>query len=267
MFDETFSEAWAQRYGTKPPFDGSDFGRLLNHRSIRKFRRDPVPDTIEQALIAAAQSASTSSNLQLWSAISIHDPERRAAIAELCAGQKQIVEAGLFFAFCADIYRLKVAALANNEPAEALDTTEFFTMAVVDTALAAERMVCAAEALGLGICYIGALRNDAEEVKSLLRLPSGTFGVFGLCIGWPAEPIHSAIKPRLNQSAVCFRDEYPATVSVAEYDERMAQFYAEQGMSGTATWSKRSGERAHPSKLSGRDRLTEWLKGQGFLAR
>jgi hypothetical protein len=140
-------------------------------------------------------------------------------------------------------------------------------MAVIDAALAAERMVCAAEALGLGICYIGGLRNSPQGIKELLGLPEGVFGVFGLCIGWPVEPSTAEIKPRLGQEAVWFKEQYTPEPSVAEYDERMKGFYVSQNMKAEATWSMRSGRRVGTTQLTGREVLLQWLHSQGFLKR
>ncbi|MBV6458581.1 MAG: FMN reductase (NADPH) [Fimbriimonadaceae bacterium] len=160
-----------------------------------------------------------------------------------------------------------MAANAVGESAAGLDFTEFFVMALIDVALAAERMVCAAEALGLGICYIGALRNDAEAVRSILNLPPGTFGVFGLCLGYPAEGLKADMKPRLDIDSVWFRETYPSQISVSAYDERMREFYGEQQMKGEVTWSMRSGRRVDEHHLTGREKLRAWLEEQGFLRR
>jgi nitroreductase len=266
MFDEPLAEAWKLRYGTEPP-DLPDLGKFMHHRSVRRFKPDPIPEEMLQALVAAAQSAATSSNLQLWSVISIQEPDRRDQIAKLCADQRQVKSCAVFFAFLADHYRLKKAAEKQGELAEGLGHTEFFTMAVIDASLAGERMACAAESLGLGICYIGALRNDAQGVKELLNLPEGTFGIFGLCIGWPEEPLRAHIKPRLAQSEIWFREKYDRDVDTSEFDERMSQFYEGEQMKGDLLWSRRSGQRVDLNHMTGRETLLEWLQGQGFLER
>ena len=266
MFDETASEAWRLRYGSEPNVL-PDLQQFLNHRSVRQFAKRPVEEEIAIALVAAAQSAATSSNLQLWSVISVQDVDRRERISELCGNQVHVQTCGLFFAFLADVHRTRVAANAVQLPADGLDYTEFYTMAVIDAALAAERMVCAAESLGLGICYIGGLRNDPEGVKQLLELPEGVFGVFGLCIGWPEEPVTAEIKPRLAQEAVWFKERYTSHPSVDEYDERMREFYLAQNMKSEATWSMRSGRRVGTTQLTGREVLLGWLQKQGFLRR
>jgi nitroreductase len=265
MFDEPMSEAWRARYGQEPPPGLPDVGKFLNHRSVRKFKNEPVSEDIVKALVACAQSAATSSNLQLWSVVSVQDPERREEIARLCADQNQIRDAAWYFAFFADHHRLRRAATEVGEAAEGLEFTEFFVMAVIDAALAAERMVCAAEAMGLGICYIGALRNDAAAIKELLSLPEGVFGVFGLCLGWPEEPLKAEIKPRLSQDAIWFRERYQPEASTTEYDERMRNFYERQRMKGDVTWRMRSGRRVDLHHMTGRDRLKPWLLENRFL--
>lgn len=264
MFEETFAEAWNLRYGTSPSVEYPDLARFLAHRSVRHFTDAPVPESLIAALIGTAQSASTSSNLQLFSVVSVQDPERRARITELCDNQDQVAKAPWFLAFCGDHHRARQMAERTGQGGDALDYFEFLLMAAVDAALAAERFVCAAEAVGLSVCYIGALRNHPQGVKELLQLPDGVFGVFGLCVGYP-DPAHSAeIKPRLPQSAVWFRETYPENPDVSEYDARMSAFYASQNMRPDVTWSMRSARRTEERSLGGREVWLEWLREQGL---
>jgi nitroreductase len=261
MFDESLEEAWLRKYGAAPPNGSPELGRLLTHRSVRDFSSEPVPEETVAGLIAAAQSASTSSNLQLWSVISVQDSARRTEAAKLCGDQKQIHDAAWFFAFVVDHARLR--SFAAEEP-DALGSNEFFTMAVVDAAIAAERMVCAAESLGLGVCYIGALRNHPAEMAEFLNLPAGTFGVFGLALGWPAEDCTAAMKPRLGQEVIWHRESYNHEQDPTDYNQRMAAFYEEQHMRASVTWSMRSGRRATKPKLGGRADLKPFLESQGM---
>jgi len=62
---------------------------LLSHRSVRAYKPDPLPEGTLERLIAAAQSASTSSNLQTWSVVAVEDPERKARLAALGVNQPQ----------------------------------------------------------------------------------------------------------------------------------------------------------------------------------
>lgn len=268
MTQESFQDAWMKRFGFLPEVLVPEVAPFLSHRSVRSFDRTrDLPEETVRALIGTAQSASTSSNLQLWSVISVQDPRRREAIARLCAGQDHVREAHWFFAFLVDHYRLRTGALAAGENPSGLDYIEYFIMGLVDAALAAERMVCAAESLGLGACYIGALRNDASGVADLLELPDGTFGAFGLCLGWPSSQTKAEIKPRLHPDAVWFRERYTRRVDVSEYDERMRAFYDSQGMNPGVTWTMRSGRRVDDHHLAGREALKEFLLERGFNRR
>lgn len=267
MFEESFAQSWQFRYGALPPFEAPPLDRFLAHRSVRKYSDREIPESTVSALVAAAQSASTSSSLQLWSVVSIQDPERRERMAVLCDNQNQVRRAPWFLAFLADHHRLRAAAAKVGEATEGLDYAEFYLMACVDAALAAERLVCAAESLGIAVCYIGALRNNPQGVSEELSLPPGVFGVFGLCLGYPHETVTSQIKPRLPQSSVWFRERYPEEVSIGDYDDRMRAFYESQKMSGDATWSMRSGRRADNHNLTGREVLREWLERRGFNRR
>lgn len=264
MFGESFEDAWQKRFGSEAGFSLDEIGGLLAHRSVRRFADQPIPDSMVQGLVAAAQSAATSSNLQSWSVISVNDPEKRAALAEACGNQKQVVTAPVFFAFLADLHRLSSYA---GEVPSGLDTIEMYTVAVIDAALAAERMVCAAEALGFGICYIGGLRNQPETVKELLRLPERVAPVFGLCIGVPAETAHAEIKPRLAQDQVWFQDTYGESLDPSEYDERAGEFFGSQGMSSDVPWSLKNAARTRDEGLSGREKLLEFLNAQGLARR
>lgn len=264
MFSESFVDAWRQRFGQEPGCDYPDLAPLLRHRSVRKYGEKPVDEDLAKSLVGAAQSAATSSNLQLWSVVSVQNPATRDEIAKIADNYEHIRTCSWFFAFLADHHRLKVAANEVGEEAEGLDYTEFYTMAVIDAALAAERMVCAAETHGLGICYIGALRNNPAEITRILNLPEGVFAVFGLCIGWPEEPLQAHIKPRLSQDAIWFRETYNPKPDVEEYNERMREFYLSEKMKGDVSWSMRSGRRVDNHHLTGREVLKDWLERRGF---
>lgn len=267
MFEETFAAAWERRFGAPPDFDPPAIDRFLAHRSVRHFLDRPIPESTVRGLVGAAQSAATSSNLQLWSVVSVQAPARRERLALLCADQDQVRRAAWFFAFLADHHRLAEAGRAIGQDPTGLDHIEFLLVAAIDAALAAERMVNAAEALGIGTCYIGALRNQPEAVRDALELPPQTFGLFGLCLGYP-DPTHPAtIKPRLKSDAVWFRETYGKRPDVSEYDARMTSFYAEQNMRGDITWTMRSARRADDHHMSGRERLRDILQAFGFARR
>jgi nitroreductase len=243
---------------------------LLSHRSVRRFRPEPLESGTLELLVAAAQSASSSSNLQLWSVIDVQDPARRRALYEVAGKQAHILECSLFLVWVADLNRPTELAEERGIGHAGLSYLEMFLMASIDTALAAQNAVVAAEALGLGVVYIGALRNDAERVAEVLGLPPRSFAVFGLCVGRPHPEAEGAVKPRLPQRVVLHRDHYDGFAArqghIHEYDARMTQFYTEQQMSvPEGGWSIHSSQRvATVAALRGRDRLRLALEKLGF---
>ena len=103
-------------------------------------------------------------------------------------------------------------AIAAERQAQVEGThyVEEFIVGVVDAALAAQSALIAAESLGLGGVYIGAMRNLPEQMAAELALPPHAFAVFGMSIGYPDPARETGIKPRLPQSVVLHREQYSA---------------------------------------------------------
>jgi nitroreductase len=266
------------RYGGDPsqlPFQPTQWNEtldvLLAHRSVRAYRPDPLPDQTLELLVAAAQSAASSSNLQTWSVVAVTDPVRKQKLAELAGNQQHIQQCPLFLVWLADLARLDHLAQQQGLPAAGLNYLEMFLVATVDAALAAQNATVAAEALGLGTVYIGAMRNQPEAVAEALQLPPHTFAVFGLCIGYPDTHQPTAVKPRLPQSAVLHHETYSLTqqdAAVTQYNAVMQQFYQMQQMQVAGNWIEHSLKRvATAQSLGGRDQLRAALNQLGFPLR
>ena len=244
---------------------------LLQHRSIRAYRPDALPDGTLPALIAAAQSAATSSNLQTWSVIAVQDDGRKARLAEIANNQKHIRQAPLFLVWLADLSRAARIGEAADQAMDALSFLETFLVAVIDAALAAQNATAAAESLGLGTVYIGAIRNRPEAVAAELHLPPGVMPVFGLCVGYPDLDAPAAtVKPRLPQPAILHHETYataPEADLLAVYNDALRTFQAEQHMPSQG-WTDLILARLGTIKsLSGRDHLRAALHTLGFELR
>ena len=239
---------------------------ILNHRSIRRFSAEPLPVDVLDLLVAAAQSAPSTSNLQAFSIVAVEDSGRKARLSKLAANQRHVAEAPLLLMFVADLARLRGIAADINEPCEGLDYTESFLVAVADAAFAAQNCLIALESTGLGACYIGAMRNHPQEVADELGLPPGAFVAFGMTIGYPDPQVATGIKPRLPQSIVLHRERYaPAQADeVAAYDDALRVFRLDQLMSDIA-WSRQATDRVRgPGSLMGWHVLREVLQAHGF---
>lgn len=250
-----------------PVFWNETLDGLLSHRSIRAYLPDPVPAGTVELLVAAAQSAASSSNLQPWSVIAVEDPARKARLAALAGNQKQILDAPLFLLWIVDHHRLTSIGEAVGTPANALHFLESFLLGAVDTSLAAQNAVLALESIGLGSCYIGGIRDRPAEVAAELGLPPQSFALFGLTVGYPDPEAPAAVKPRLPQEAVLFRERYGAAASppaIAGYDRRLRSFQREQQMP-ERDWSDQATQRVRGAdSIAGRDALRAVLHGLGF---
>ncbi len=203
--------------------------QILSHRSIRRYRSDPIPRETIELIVAAAQQSSTSSNLQAYSVIAITDFITRQKLSTLCGNQKHITEAPVFLAWCADLNRLDhVCSIRGYQQNHAY--LENFLIASVDAAIAMQSAAITAESLGLGICYIGAIRNQPAEMIQLLGLPDRVFPISGMTLGVPAEePI---IKPRLPLNEVLHWEHYDQADQdqhLSAYDQTMIETGIYQG--------------------------------------
>ena len=216
----------------EPDIPANTFFRLVHdHRSVRSYLPDArIPPEHERAIIAAAQRASTSCNLQTYAFLSVKDTDLRKRVSDLAGGKTYIVEAQLFLVACVDLHKMDLVARKSGYRYHQARFLESFLMAAVDTALAAQNAALAAESLGYGICMVGALRSRAEELWEVLDLPERVFPLFGMTVGVPGK--RNPVKPRLPLSAVLFEDRYDREAverAVEDYDRTMKASGVYQG--------------------------------------
>jgi len=244
----------------------SEVLRLLKrHRSIRKFTDQSISQSHLRRLIQVGQAASTSSYIQSVSVVRVSQLEQRKAFAEIAGGQSYIESAAEFLVFCADLHRNRARVeLSSGEVAD-FGWVEQFIAATVDVGLFAQNVVVAAEADGLGCCYIGGIRNDPEQVTRLLDLPELVYPVFGLCLGHPDQD--PAIKPRLPVDAVLHDGSYQTPEVHQEildqYDTNVKQYYLDRTKGKLSfTWSDQMAKQAETQK---RQFMGKYLRKQGFI--
>jgi len=269
--DADAKTAIAARYGATegniPAVWNETIDVLLGHRSVRGFLSDPLPPGTLETLVAAAQSASSSSNVQAWTVIAVESPQIKAQLAAIAGNQKHMEECPLLLVWCADLGRTKAMGKRHGYPTDATEFLESFVVSVVDAALAAQNATVAAESLGLGMVYIGALRNNPEAVAKILKLPDHVVAAFGMCVGAPdpARPFH--IKPRLPQRVILHRDHYDTSLpqeALDSYDATLSAFQRSEKMKEIG-WTGAMKNRWRDAKsINGRDRIRAALTVLGF---
>ena len=233
---------------------------IYKHRSIREFTPQALTDEQRAALVRAARSVSSSSFLQCTSIIRITDKTIRAKLAELAANQAFVAQAPEFWVFCADFNRhLKI------DPNAKLGFTEQLLLGSVDTAIMAQTVLVAAESMGLGGVYVGAIRNNIEAAGELLGLPEQVAVLFGLCLGYPAQ--NPEVKPKLPAEILMHENRYQTLDfdALAKYDEEIAQYYhSRSDNQREETWSNHVKGRL---QRESRPFVLDYLRKQGIALR
>lgn len=239
---------------------------LLSHRSVRHFEDKPLTREQIEWIVSSAQAASTSSYIQAYSIIGVTDVAKKKKLAELANNQSYVENNGHFFVFCADLHRHEVIGeMEEKEVIPSLESTEKFMVMLIDTALAAQNAAVAAESLGLGICYIGGLRNNLEAVCDLLKTPKKVIPLFGMAVGYP-EKVNDQ-KPRLPISHIYHENEYEQDADLyikqlADYNESISQYYKER-TSGKRddTWTEQMAKMlSNPTRMY----MNDFIKKNGL---
>jgi len=160
--------------------------RLLNDRaSLRNFaNRDIEPEKIE-FLMQTACNAPSGGNNQPVSIIKIQDKAMREKLGEMC-WQPFIAKAPLNLLFCLDFHRNEVLAEVGEAPYTAGQSFRHFWISFQDTIIAAQNVCTAADALGLGSCYIGSIVEYFDACVEMFHLPKLVMPVILVVIGYPA---------------------------------------------------------------------------------
>jgi len=167
---------------------------LLNHRSIRRFKSDPIPAELLDEILRAGTRAASAGNLQAYSLVVIDDPERL---------EKMTFGAPLAIVALVDLYRLKRWFELNDAPFYFDQAVNVF-IAYWDAVIALQNIVVAAEGLGLGTVYVGLVLS--KNVQEWLEAPEYVFPAGLLFIGHPDES--PELRPRLPLDAVVHRNSY-----------------------------------------------------------
>ena len=195
---------------------------LLDRRVTRRYTEQDIPDSLLDALLAAAQSAPAKSDLQQYSVVVMRDKPRIRQIADWIGTMDWIATAPVFLVWCGDMRRGQKMCDMHGMP-HANNNLDTFLNTAVDCSLAMAQFMAAADAVGLGTCPISYVRSHIERVSPLLGLPAGVYPVAGLSVGWPV--FRRPVAMRLPPSVVVHRERYDDSAleqDVAAYDARRA---------------------------------------------
>jgi len=178
---------------------------MLTRRTIRKYSSRAIPEALLEELLQAGVRASNTGNMQLYSVVVTRSAEQKAALTPAHFSQTMVTEAPVALTFCADANRfVRWAALRKAEAG--FDNFETFISAAIDAVLFAQTFCVAAEARGLGICYLGTTTYNAAQIIDVLRLPRLVMPITTVTVGFPAEQPEQP--ERLPLAAIVHNEQY-----------------------------------------------------------
>jgi FMN reductase [NAD(P)H] len=213
--------------------------RLLQaHHSSRKYKADPVPAEILDAIIECARLAPTSINSHEISLVVVRNAASRARIAEIAGGQPWIAQAPVFIAVVVDLYKTALGVEKAGAEQVFQRSLEGILAAASDAGIAMATLMTAARAFGLGIVPIGGIRRDPQAMIDLLGLPPNTFPVDGVVLGYIAE--ESPQKPRMSIESFRHEEKYHPGVlrpAIDVYDQTLQEYWQGIGRTDGLSWS------------------------------
>lgn len=197
---------------------------IHQHRSIRKYKPDPVPEDLLEEFLQAGIRASSSGNMQAFSIIITTDRKLREELFEPHMYQRMVLDAPVLLTFCADFHRMRSWLRLSNAP-DSFDNFMSFMVAAIDAVLVSQNVALAAESKGLGICYLGSTLANCGQIGEILNLPKSVVPIVGFTLGYPAQD--PAPRDRLPLDGLVHHEKYQ------DYDDdRIREIYRNREVYG-----------------------------------
>ncbi len=219
---------------------------LSERKSVRVFTGERIPEETAEMILEASSRAPTAGNQQLYTVLRITDAGKKHALSVSCDHQPFIEQADLVLVFCADCLKwynaFSCAGCSPRKP-EAGD----LMLAVSDACIAAQNAVIAAEALGIGSCYIGDIMENAEKQREILSLPEYVFPAAMVVFGYPTQRQKERERtPRFARKYIVRENTY----HVLSEEETREMFRERAGGEGFEKWMRAFCERKYESDFS-----------------
>lgn len=157
---------------------------MKKRRTIRKYTKQDIPDTLLNELLEVATRASNTGNMQLYSVVITRDQANKEKLAPAHFNQPMITQAPVVLTFCADANRF-VKWTEQRDAVAGFDNLQTFIASTIDAMLFAQTFCNAAEEKGLGICYLGTTAYNADQIIKALSLPLLVVPIVTVTVGYP----------------------------------------------------------------------------------
>jgi len=167
------------------------FESIKSRRSIRRYREQEIPDDTLQTLVEAAHWAPSAGNINPRIFLSVKESNTVEAIKSLSPGM--FGKPAAVLVLCGDQAKAKEKASSNG-----------YIYSIMDVAMAAQNLLLAAHALGLGACVIRSFH--AKAIGTLIGLPENIVPELLIALGYPEGDQPRGIRPALED--VYYREYY-----------------------------------------------------------
>jgi len=167
---------------------------LMDRKSVRKFTNQKLTGDELETIVRAGQQAPFAS--QLYSVL--YSTEGQIAY-----------DAPIWFVLCVDAYKLERFMKLRGWRIVTNNLT-LLLLGMQDAAYMAQNMVMAAESLGIGSCFLGAVSSSAARIRTLQKrfgLPNRVLPMVELVMGYPDEDFPP--RPRYPLAFTLFENRYP----------------------------------------------------------
>ncbi len=159
---------------------------LKNRRTIRKYSNRDISDELLNKLLEISFRAPTTGNMQVYSVVITRDTDNKKKLAPAHFNQPTVTQAPVVLTFCADFNRfIKWCRYRNANPG--YENFQSFVTAALDAVIVTQQFNTAAEAVGLGCCYLGTTTYNAPQIVEILNLPRYVIPITTLTVGYPED--------------------------------------------------------------------------------
>jgi nitroreductase len=161
------------------------FEAIKVRKSVRRFKRDSVPEEVLKRILNAARMAPTAENYQPWKIVVVTDEDTKRKLVPACNNQRFVAEAPIILVACGlpdEAYPI-MGGYMNSYP--------------VDVAIVLDHVMLAAAAEGLGTCWIGSFKE--ERISEAIGAPPEAKVVALTPLGYPAEEAERTDRKNLTE--------------------------------------------------------------------
>ena len=165
------------------------FECIRRRRTIREYKKDPIPEDVLEKILQAGRWSPSSSNSQPWHFIVVKDPNTLSELGRIATQGPFISDAAL-----------AIVIVMENAPRPQLDAGR-----------AIQQMELVAWSEGLGTCFVGVRIEEQQiEVKELLNIPSDLELITIMPYGYRSTSIGRVGTPRKDLAEMVHQEKFGA---------------------------------------------------------